>query len=509
MSLYSSNRIGPDPRTQFSQKPYWAAIGAYTVGAALHSYYFSPTPKSTMAPYGKRKQPYQTPQKSPSRGRTGTTSRGSGAAASSRSVGTSMSPSRQTGRSRSRGRTMSRSTSARRSRARSNVNSVYGGKFAKTKKRSRKTNKFEKDGTVIKIERGSLVSTNIGESLYLGHSFAPNNYAKQFCKCIVKRLFDKAGITVTNFKDSIYRDLQKSIDTPENMRIVWRWRYNDQTVWTTSSAAASLAVANADTVTYEQFANEVLTQMRADIDFSTTGPNPNGPASINTFEFDSFVLMYNRTVSGGNPEQYVISKLDVGQCYIEIDHTSYLTLQNRTNNATGSSDIDTNSINPLVGKRYTTKEWRNGFVLKEPQQVLTNVLISNPLVTNTDVGIIVASSESTEKQLLQKPPPGWLMGSKNTNQVTLMPGELKRDKVHFKAKMKLNTFFQKIAPFFDQTLGGRIGIQMGKAVLFGFETMLYDRTEEIQLNIAYELNQTLKMNITTRKPGCVHTLDIQ
>lgn len=372
-----------------------------------------------------------------------------------------------------------------------------GGKYYKRFRRAkrRKFDKsFNKNGVVYKAEHGSTEATTIANSVYLGHGVAPITLWENIVRALVKKLFAMKGIFIENFDDIVSTFIFRTGSTETEYRIAYFWRDTSDTSAAVSSAQYSFAISTAGvptTSTWNDLVTALITHIRGSITESS--------ASYGELHFHRFLLS---TVDGANVE--TDASVDCEYLTFDVMVTSHLSLQNRTNDASGSTNILSTTNNPVIGKQYdSNKQWLNGFDLSKTQQGAQSAFF-DALYTNGTVGIIATNSVDTFPQLLKKPPQGWQLGVNKQSNVMLQPGAVRDHRLRWKASMKFNTLVQKLQKYVTEAVAtGPKRIELGFCTLFGLECMLNDRSELTELQIGWELNQTYMVKCYSGKPPTV------
>lgn len=368
----------------------------------------------------------------------------------------------------------------------------YRGKFNKAKKRKYNTT-VNKHGIVSKIENGGSISTGMSNTIYVGHSIAAVEFRKMFYRGIVKALAVRAGLSVRDFNEPIWQ----TMNTVGNkwIRIYFTFFTGAQGANNAQGGNASMQYSSGGAVvagtTWDTFATALDVAVDAAIGAVTT-------ENIDEIYFDTFALYTNDEIASVVSASTPASSIDAKNAYVSAGYYSDLVVQNRTNDATGDTNIESTSANPIHGKLYESRsKWLNGF--ESPRQA-TAIIGQNPLLSYAGSGVIIAKTDTTQPRTLKKPPPGWVLGVKRESSVNIQPGDIKRMSHRWSCKMMLNTLAQKM---FKPILGDpsdtdKLKFGLGFAQVLGLECQLYDRTETTQLQISWELNQTYNMQITTR-----------
>jgi len=95
----------------------------------------------------------------------------------------------------------------------------YMGKFAKTKfKKFTDYKQFNREGVIIKVERGNVVEDNIRDSIYIGHGMAYETTLTALIMALVKHVAQKSfNYTIVNWQDTILASLMHSVSFTDNV----------------------------------------------------------------------------------------------------------------------------------------------------------------------------------------------------------------------------------------------------------------------------------------------------
>lgn len=378
-----------------------------------------------------------------------------------------------------------------------------GGRYYKRFRRA-KNRKFDKSynkhGVVFKSEAGSVESCNIRDSVYIGHGVAPNTLWNNVMRALVKKLFSGAGIYIENFSDVVSTFLNRVDTTDDQYRIKYYWRNAvDDAAISEAQYTFVIATAGVPTVTtWNDLVNGLIAHIRTNV-----------PDSINDY-YELHFLRFNLSINTGVGTVTTLSTLDAEHLKFDMIVTSHLTLQNRTNDASGSTNILSTTANPVIGKQYdSNKQWLNGFDLSKTQQG-TQPAGFDALYTQHNIGIIATNSVDTYQQILRKPPAGWQLGVKKQSNVMMQPGAVRDHRLRWKASMQFNTIVGKLQKYVSVDLVGKPRrCEIGFTTMFGLECMLNDRSEPTELQIGWELNQVYMVKCYVGKPPTVPLIEVQ
>lgn len=353
---------------------------------------------------------------------------------------------------------------------------VYQGQFKKPKANSKKT-EISYDSN-IKYEAGSLETSAIGETIYIGHSVAPRKIVVGLFQTLIRMLFKRAGYTIINFKDLITDAVPVFGGGVRYDRIVIEYKVATRSQTNTGVSGMNSAVTGK---TFEDIANDLRVNVQAAL--ST------GFGDTDEWFFKEFTMAFELT----NSRTDFVAALPAEQLKVRFDFVSHLKLQNRTNNAANTSSTETNNQNPLEGKLYYNGKPLNGFDLARTS------LVSEPsrqaFYTYLNTGIISTDSGESQATVLKRPPQPWVLGAKKSVGVILQPGAIRDTSVSYSATMYFNTWVAKLGDYFcltDTELGSTPRrLELGFAQLIGLCPLLNDRTEsEVSIQVGWEIDQT-------------------
>lgn len=363
---------------------------------------------------------------------------------------------------------------------------TYKGKRAKKMKSS----KFASNGVVIKHENGGSAATNPQDSLYIGHTVAPQRVVQAAYYALVKLMFAKAGIMFQNFDDTVTSRMMQFANA-RFVRISVQYRLDE-----TNSAAVSSAWYGYDldpalaggAWTFASLADNLRDNVKATIVETV--------ANAGTTRIFQFVLTHQASDDGASA---TLSNVIVDEeLMVDIDYSSKLVCQNRSLNEANSTGTDNVDTVPMVGKHYkSTAGWLNGFKLKGITHRASGGDL--PLFGDGFSGIIQTSSFATQTTILRKPPAGWQLTAKATP-VMFAPGTFLNDMIIFKTHISWNNLMIKLWKYaYTNVASANENVEFGFAHMFGLESFINDRAGTNQIALAYECNQQVRMKCSSKK----------
>lgn len=362
-----------------------------------------------------------------------------------------------------------------------------------------KTDEFLKKGSVIKTEFGGSVSaSDLTHSVYAGYGTPMKTVSKAVIRAIVKKLVEKAGFHIRDYSRPACYDLVAGANLPNKktvLRFRIQWRYGGVT---TTPSIVSLANTSFEmytalgapntTNTWIEICNLLDGAIATDVNEGTM--NSSGG---NSLHFDNIAMsIYNETEDHEIP----LSNFNGEDIHLYFRVNSGMKVSNVTKAATSDGDEyseDNILANPLTGKLYTIKKWKNGFVQKNQAYNDASGVV---LVAEADDPVFTTSSNVTNSALLKKPPKHYFfVDCAYSQSVNLEPGAIKQFGTGFTCKMSWNTFINKYKEFIGYSsaqFSNTSQAPFGHTQMIGLECMLNNRSESgAVVSIDYELNQTV------------------
>lgn len=361
----------------------------------------------------------------------------------------SMTPSIRSSKQRQTGKSAGPSMKKNKKR-RSKKRVTYKGK--RKGRTMRKRLGFGVLGSVLKKENGGVVSD--AQAVYIGHSTnVLNDVQNSFSRAIVFLLFQKVGINITSWRDTVPITSASSI---------YMNYYADSGQLTLTTVTYTWSTA----LTYQGVAENFFAAIRTAFSNSTV----HNPVS---FRFE-----WNGTSQAFFPATDVM---------LSFSMLSILTVQNQSLGGTtldGDDNILAISNNPLVGKLYTTKG--NYF---EPKWRASGDASYLPLLASNTTGLIKGNATDSIPEVLIKPPPPTFFGSTKSIPVTMKPGQIVKSTLRTNTKISLIKYFDIMENDLNVS-GNYTMVDFGDSAMFGMEKMLDNRTTENAVSLSYELNYT-------------------
>lgn len=357
-----------------------------------------------------------------------------------------------------------------------------------------KRKKWARDSIVIRAEQGGIIEDN--ECLYVGHGLPVEKMFRSAVAAMLKKGFDSRG--GYDIQDPLRDLVFDSGDTEFTSHALIFEYFKDAEDKGTYSFTVSLAVTD----TLMGIADKVILGM-----YTAFNALP-----LADTEIPKFVRVRQvDTDSVGTMKKYNWS-LNLQYFNIYIDHVSYLKFQNITKpgstiGATGEDPESSGNIEAVTmnGRIYKTEKWKNCFVLAR----------RSPGTNANDKGLMVdplggfisqtATNMATADNDFRKPPYPYQLGVRKFNKVHIPSGKIFRDKYKFRTKIGFNTLIEKLLNGIRNnvaldTTKFHIELDIGGAHVLALEKMMDFRTDDWKVTIGYEVDYTLKVSATAKKP---------
>jgi len=375
----------------------------------------------------------------------------------------------------------------------------YVGPGYKRRRKGRKTygrkryssKKFNRMGTVEKIERGGHVTTtDLTQTVYIGHGVSGKRVWRAAIRALVKTLFNKAGVDVTSFDRPVVQDLRgfTGLATMFNtMRIKILYRYNNEAALTIVKDTELInAGTNVPTTT-------TYNTVCSDLDTDLAGISESTAATHGLHMEQAIMSMFDSATS----QEVFLSSVNLRQYMMEYKISSNMVLQNITKSAIGGTDeefLTTNiGSNPVHGKVYKQHKWLNGFNLSA-QLYSAGGSVNEFYCGDVEPYFTGKSEGSSDVTMLRKPPPAWVFGCKSHKPIAMAAGGFSKVNWTWTAKISFHGFcmklFNVVALTPAQLENGPI--PFGTAQMVALESMLNNRSESVGLDISYEINQVIQ-----------------
>lgn len=356
------------------------------------------------------------------------------------------------------------------------------GKWRKYSKNVTKRMKYAVYG-VHHVEERRGVQTD-SQCVYVGHSIASFQVGIDVCRAIVRALWKKAGVDISDFALAVPMSATNSY----TLSFSYLKDVTSTGSWSSQPITITLGTSFAQ-LAQNLYDNFVVLMTDA-------SPTVEGPwQALKIYEF-------NLSNGVGSAYEQIMARIPASAMTVEIDFKSLLTVQNHTLAAAGADvqdELTTNiENNPLKGKLYKSMKMSNGLTCKfKPNATTTGF---RNMIADIETGMILESGASLGHSMYYKPPDPFYFNSTKAVNINLAPGAIKTDTIKFKRTITLDRFFQlfgnamwrrtnQVAPF-NQTW-----VPFGLAHVVGCEKALDSGSSEANIRVAYELEQHYRVKI--------------
>lgn len=361
---------------------------------------------------------------------------------------------------------------------------VATGRYVKRFKRP--TKKGRKLVGVAKCLKSGYVETkevfgkvDDADCVYVGQStFDISSLAKTIACAVLRKLFKKAGLNVTNplGELNLYWN-----DNADGFYINFQVRNSDGVIFTLPSSTGYVTV---DGDTLESVATNctliarIADRLRA-VDSGNRG------------DFER-ISLYSSDRNGVSTNTRLAAELDLRNEVIDVMISTTLTVQNRTKSADGSTEITQIDNQPLKGYLYE-------FIGAVPQSKQYDMGVLNRIRPG---GVFLEQSLDLSPALLFKEPPvpKTFSNCVKASRVNLQPGDMKKTTLHTHYRGYFNNIIQKMKATMRDTTNDFVQYAAGKCQLFALEERLNSGSTNY-ITVTYEIDRKIgAMLTTTRSP---------
>lgn len=356
-------------------------------------------------------------------------------------------------------------------RAVSRANGVYAGRLPKA--RRNKKDPYVAKGFKHVVETSGVVSDP--DCVYVGHSsYAPQLALQMVTQAILRRLFEKAGLTITSLSDPIFPTAVALTDgyfirleTITATGVINNYDYGVPALATILSITGN--VSNGVAGTWPTFANVLY-------DYAL-GENP----LVGTKATDDLmqIRLFNEVVGASNASRYnTVCTLNLRDMMVNFHAESEIKIQNRTVSASGSEDAEAVSANPLYLKKFLF----NGIPRQKDKTTMFKLPPASTCIMTTGAG------NAGNTYMKEPVSPKLFWNCYKNSQSVLNPGQIRSDKIKLHKNMRLMPFLRFIGLLIDAN--GKTNAVKGPFMLYALEDVINVNLAQL-ITIAYECNRTL------------------
>lgn len=354
---------------------------------------------------------------------------------------------------------------------------IYAGKFkrrAKKRRRIGRRRKTKKKPTMGHcISKGVSRTTEVTGTLsdpdccYIGHAaVVPVTFINEMAKVVMKKLFQRAGISVTNW-DDVFPDMSPTA--------------SDIIIHIYSADGTSYGTPGTFTSGTDTFSSICQTLNTAFFQYSH-----------NTNIADQTVMLKRVTLSyvPSTGVQNLQSTVYLDEETVHFVVHSRMKVQNRTlsSGSSPSGDAENVANNPLEGKLYDFD--------RVPK---TSVDWLTPLqLWNYDYGTIkVGAAAFNAKAQAKEPPSGRLFTNvKKTTKIILQPGQMKESVIYYTISKKVNSVLIWCQNYYDAS--AYTNKFPGPCQVIALEDVININASE-SISIAFEVNRKIGCYLTSKR----------
>jgi len=316
----------------------------------------------------------------------------------------------------------------------------------------------------------------------VGHATSPLNVLKVMCQCIVRQLFKNHGTEFVSFLEKP-NAMDISDDTIYQIRLVWQ---NSPSATNTTYSFVGVT----ETKTYQQvvveFYDAVLLKKQA---------------VLTTPMLQRAELLLTNVAQ--NKAFQLLASVDIRRMLCHWSFYSSIRIQNKTLTGSGTALTDQNNVNPCEGRVYFQKKGKNWF---EPSNKIPELNQGNyrGWVPYSSVGSWNDWAANSQTTGYEEPPTKNMVGASKVQKFTLHPGQVMTDSLGMKGKIYFNTFLNLCFGAIELqsavlAADPQVPAEFGTARAYNFEKLVFDRKENQDVTVGYEVNQNYTVFCTFKK----------
>jgi len=363
---------------------------------------------------------------------------------------------------------------------------MYKGRITPKKGDVKGISRYNFKGTVFRKElTGSIQDPDV---LYICNSVM-NAYdcCRQLTLTLIRHVLELANLRVSGLDDVINTDI--CITGSLNFLLVLGKKNVSSATTTTTSASINGATLNG---LLSSFLNEFL-------NYSSGYDNVSGNGNtLNNVVLTGFTLI----CSGSAGDDYPVATINFSECTVDMFGSSELKVQNRSKSNTGSEDEMNVGNNPLQGKCYLFKGLPKVRTQSESfggGQELS--LFETQPVTDGVKTLLGASFPAGMRDPVE---PNAFRNCKKAGSFKLDAGHIHSFYVREKLKMNVLTFLKKMRIQYGTATLYNTSYTMFKTQMIAYEDLINVNSTS-QIALAFEVERTTGMKITSRKKGFCKT----
>lgn len=354
----------------------------------------------------------------------------------------------------------------------------------RTTYRSRRTRrsgpKHNYNYTSLMTEYGQ--TTSDPQMSVAGHGTSAQNLLQAIIQSVVRSLFAHHGTMFSNFNEVI----QPTSNTDA---------FNYQVILTYQNNLASTNIVTelwpvGPTVTYLDLSTTIR-RFIMERNFVT--------GTVNILRY----LELYQTDAAFTNKNMLLARVDLSRAVVGWKFYSSIRIQNRTANASANTTTDVNNVNPLEAKAYYGKYGKNYMIFNHKgayDQPLYKPWCPVSNYGSFDDTAAKHAGDDSWKELPNKN----MTGAYMVKNFAIHPGQVIVDSMSAKGKALINDILVKMFSSLAQQ-GGTLDsakpvpMALGLVRAYGFEKLVWDRTEEAPVLLGWEVNQTYGATVSYKK----------
>jgi len=355
--------------------------------------------------------------------------------------------------------------------------STYAGKLRPAKRN--KADPYVAKGFKHVVETSGVVTDP--DCLYVGHaSYTPRLALEMVAQTILRRLFEKAGLTITALSDPLFPNAVNGTDgyflrleKISAAGLVTAFNYG-------VPASASILtitgnVSNGIAPTWGDLGN-VLYDYAVGENPIVTNKGTDEPMQIRLF---------NEVIGTLGSRYNSECVLNLRDMFVNFSASSDIKIQNRSLSAGGSTDTDQVSANPLYCKKFLF----NGVPRQKDKTAMVKI---PPSLT----GVLTLGAFNAGNTYMKEPvSPKLFWNCTKSSTEVIQPGQIKSDKIKIYKDMRLLLFLRWIGLMEDSVrLTNSI---KGPFMMYALEDVINVNLLQV-ISIAYECNRVMGMFVYNR-----------
>lgn len=348
---------------------------------------------------------------------------------------------------------------------------VYSGRFKPQRPISDLNGVIYREESAKEIDDAKTVGGDQLGCAWVGTTCIVRNWFQRTILLAILRKLARAGGHEFNSGDEKVNQLIGTYTAPFTGTFIYHWK----------TARANLVTEDTVNINNNWTWNDLATGWLNDL-----------RASFNNTDVVYFLRCHiqfrNNDPTNNNENVMASFTLPMVNLKLKFKVNNTIFIQNRTNDSGGGDNVDTVDTNPLYGKIY---------VVNDSQIATKQITVYGP--TSTAYGAPVGGwitidptewNEGSNRQLWARPFDAKVLGRCNlASNITLQPGEIKKNKISFQDELSFDKLFLKA--FFPEVDQDRYPFLYGKTQLVGLSKI-------VRTNPSLTEGPAIKLGCTSR-----------